>query len=214
VKKVCLALAAVIASIAAPASAATVVDQAQWLLVGGFSYLDGRAIPSQSFTAGYGNSVGAGVFLTRTSTGASGMVTITLYDGFPPPHPRIVGTPPVPVGKAIASGTANGTRGSWVDVSWAPTALTIGHSYWLGVSSPNRLSVAYGDSNGKDNYSGGKAYSGVTTYPNRDLVFRTFADDSVAAVPEPATWAMMFAGFGMIGGSLRVRRRRMAMRFA
>ena len=28
-----------------------------------------------------------------------------------------------------------------------------------------------------------------------------------AAVPEPATWAMMFVGFGMIGASARYRRR-------
>ncbi len=31
---------------------------------------------------------------------------------------------------------------------------------------------------------------------------------SIAAVPEPATWAMMIGGFGMIGGGLRSARRR------
>ena len=29
---------------------------------------------------------------------------------------------------------------------------------------------------------------------------------NIAAVPEPATWAMMIAGFGLVGGSLRSRR--------
>ena len=29
----------------------------------------------------------------------------------------------------------------------------------------------------------------------------------VPAVPEPATWAMMIAGFGMIGGTMRHRKR-------
>jgi hypothetical protein len=29
----------------------------------------------------------------------------------------------------------------------------------------------------------------------------------IAAVPEPATWAMMFVGFGMMGASMRYRRR-------
>lgn len=29
----------------------------------------------------------------------------------------------------------------------------------------------------------------------------------VAAVPEPASWAMMIAGFGLVGGALRTRRR-------
>jgi hypothetical protein len=31
--------------------------------------------------------------------------------------------------------------------------------------------------------------------------------NSVAAVPEPATWAMMLVGFGMVGGAARYRRR-------
>jgi hypothetical protein len=208
------ALAAVIASAAAPASAAIVVDQSQWNVVGGFSYLTTRAIPSQSFTAGYDNSVGAGIFLTGTSSAVTGEVTITLYDGFPPPHPRIVGTPPFPVGKEIASGTAIGTRGSWVDVSWARTVLTIGKSYWLGVKSADRLSVAYGNSNGRDNYDGGTLYSGVTASTLGDMTFRTFADDTVAAVPEPATWAMMLAGFGLVGASLRTRRPGSAVRHA
>jgi choice-of-anchor A domain-containing protein len=34
------------------------------------------------------------------------------------------------------------------------------------------------------------------------------------AVPEPATWAMMIAGFGAIGGALRARRRRERVVFA
>ena len=29
---------------------------------------------------------------------------------------------------------------------------------------------------------------------------------SVGAVPEPATWAMMIVGFGLVGGALRRRR--------
>jgi hypothetical protein len=33
-------------------------------------------------------------------------------------------------------------------------------------------------------------------------------DDLAAAVPEPASWAMMIAGFGMVGGALRSTRRR------
>jgi PEP-CTERM motif len=33
------------------------------------------------------------------------------------------------------------------------------------------------------------------------------------AVPEPATWAMMIGGFGMIGGALRYRRRRTRVAF-
>ena len=31
-------------------------------------------------------------------------------------------------------------------------------------------------------------------------------DGTLAAVPEPATWAMMLAGFGVVGGLARRRR--------
>ncbi len=34
------------------------------------------------------------------------------------------------------------------------------------------------------------------------------------AVPEPATWAMMIGGFGMVGGSMRYRRRKTTVTFA
>jgi hypothetical protein len=34
------------------------------------------------------------------------------------------------------------------------------------------------------------------------------------AVPEPATWAMMIVGFGVIGGSTRYRRRKTSFSFA
>lgn len=36
---------------------------------------------------------------------------------------------------------------------------------------------------------------------------------SVAAVPEPATWGMMIAGFGFIGGAMRSRNRTVAARY-
>lgn len=34
------------------------------------------------------------------------------------------------------------------------------------------------------------------------------------AVPEPATWAMMIGGFGMVGGTMRYRRRKTTVSFA
>lgn len=39
-------------------------------------------------------------------------------------------------------------------------------------------------------------------------------DASVAAVPEPATWAMMLLGFGMVAGASRYRRRSTAATYA
>jgi len=37
---------------------------------------------------------------------------------------------------------------------------------------------------------------------------------SAGAVPEPMAWAMMLGGFGMLGATLRYRRRKMAVSFA
>jgi hypothetical protein len=39
-------------------------------------------------------------------------------------------------------------------------------------------------------------------------------DNLVFAVPEPSTWLMMLAGFGMVGMAMRARRRRMNVVFA
>ncbi len=47
----------------------------------------------------------------------------------------------------------------------------------------------------------------ISAFPydfNQGLV--TGFNDKVAAVPEPATWTMMIAGFGLVGGALRRRR--------
>jgi hypothetical protein len=42
----------------------------------------------------------------------------------------------------------------------------------------------------------------------------TIKEVIAAAVPEPATWAMMLVGFGMIGGAARYRRRAVKVSFA
>ena len=49
---------------------------------------------------------------------------------------------------------------------------------------------------------GGFNYSNGSVFPNEVFVA---GSGSVQAVPEPASWALMLAGFGMIGGTLRRR---------
>jgi hypothetical protein len=46
------------------------------------------------------------------------------------------------------------------------------------------------------------------------LVRHVRVEELVASVPEPATWAMMIAGFGLVGGGVRSRRSRRAWRAA
>ncbi len=45
-------------------------------------------------------------------------------------------------------------------------------------------------------------------------VIYDYASAAVTAVPEPASWAMMIAGFAVVGGALRGRRVRVSAAFA
>ena len=47
---------------------------------------------------------------------------------------------------------------------------------------------------------------GASTF-NGDFQLLTSGQIEIAAVPEPATWALMIIGFGMVGGAVRARRR-------
>lgn len=47
---------------------------------------------------------------------------------------------------------------------------------------------------------------GASTF-NGDFQLLTSGQIEIAAVPEPATWALMIIGFGIVGGTLRSRRR-------
>jgi hypothetical protein len=42
----------------------------------------------------------------------------------------------------------------------------------------------------------------------------TLQISAVSAAPEPAAWAMMMVGFGLIGGAIRYRRRKTTLSFA
>lgn len=49
---------------------------------------------------------------------------------------------------------------------------------------------------------------GYEVFPSIWVAFTNITtSNAAAAVPEPATWAMMVAGFGLVGGALRGRRR-------
>lgn len=62
----------------------------------------------------------------------------------------------------------------------------------LPVTSGMQTLVINGTSGGAGSYSGTLAF----------------------AVPEPASWAMMIAGFGLLGGAIRVRKRQVKVSFA
>lgn len=51
-------------------------------------------------------------------------------------------------------------------------------------------------------------------FSNSFIAIRNLAVTPAAAVPEPATWAMMLLGFGMMGATLRYRRKSTKVSFA
>ncbi len=75
-----------------------------------------------------------------------------------------------------------------------------------------------------DAYAGGKGYFGVAFQGNDELAWldanqqgplnRDYGFQTWMAVPEPATWAMMILGFGLVGGAMRRRRVTAAINFA
>jgi len=112
-----------------------------------------------------------------------------------------------PAASAIHSGT-----------QWSPLAESSGACYASGCGNTGWI---------KSNYTIAAAGSyevvyGVTNWGDRlyqsGLAFDALAVNGtavpIAGVPEPATWAMMLIGFGLIGGAMRQRRNTINIRYA
>lgn len=87
----------------------------------------------------------------------------------------------------------------------------IGTDYGTVVPNARGMAQGYLDALGGWSLPTGKAFrmmTAVNPVSNQRQVFMT-----TAPVPEPATWAMLIAGFGVVGGALR-RTRRSVLRFA
>ena len=120
--------------------------------------------------------------------------------------------------------TLPGRTGIFYDFGVPDLAVTIGNVYTAVLSSAStRVGVALGPEYniytgaplGGDAYAGGRAYFATQPFgnctndasSNCDLNFRVSGIRAIAAaVPEPASWAMMILGLGLAGGALRRRR--------
>jgi PEP-CTERM motif len=54
----------------------------------------------------------------------------------------------------------------------------------------------------------------VNTFSPGSSSFVTATSTAIGAVPEASTWAMMLAGFGIVGSAVRLRRRRLVHAYA
>jgi hypothetical protein len=89
-------------------------------------------------------------------------------------------------------------------------------SYFTGAGSRNPDGVAHA----AVSMANGRTYVGfedlnawISDCDYNDLVF-SFTNTATAAVPEPATWAAMLLGFGMVGAGMRTRRRSTKVTYA
>lgn len=169
-----------------------------------------------------GRLIGFDVLLSRDplSKGADPLFNLKLYSS---PNGDLLAS------RSFAAPSNLTTALNWttVDVSSANLQLTSGSNLFYTLQSdamPFNTNVlwwgAFG--NGGGLYSGGQAltkYIGscpvcgtwqpynIAPATSADFAFRMNIDTAVAAVPEPATWAMLIAGFGAIGTVLRRRRK-------
>lgn len=189
----------------AAASASNVIDQNQPNNDGDVAEFSAGGM-AQSFQQAASNISGAGLHLsymldpsTGTVASVHGLVTISLWDGLP----NAAGA------HELASASATGTSGEWVDVFWSPVAVTPDTTYFLVFKDDATLRGATGGvyaptAGFTTDYSRGMLYSGsgFQANPASDYTFRTYASDSYVApspVPEPDTYAMLLAGLGMVG---------------
>jgi hypothetical protein len=169
-------------------SAAVVIDQDNTQLSEGImsSFLNGSQV--QSFQQSASNIAGAGILLEGSG---SDSITINLYDLLPLPESGAT---------LLATGSAVGVGGSWVDVYWGEVSISPDTTYYLEFSGSDLATTA----DLQNRYSRGIYYSSsLSGFPAYDLIFRTYANDTV--VPEPGTYVMFLAGMGMIGAITRRR---------
>ena len=132
-------------------------------------------------------------------------------------------------GVVVASRTLNlptnlpGRTGVFYDFDITGTTVNVGQKYTAvlstgttryGIALGPEYNIFTGQPLGGDAYTGGRAL--FTTMPfsnctndatsNCDLNFRVTGTTATTAVPEPASWALMLGGFGLVGGALRRRR--------
>ena len=206
-KRVMMAAALAAAGvIAAPAQAATVVQDAggsrgtsifQYGPVGQSFTMVGTTLASFGFQ-----------FQTISTAQTNAALTFALLDGSTLGATvlrQVTGTP--------VAGAAR--QNFWYDFDLAGLTLTDGATYTAVVSATtDRLGLVYGPAANAtvDGYAGGQLLTSKPAFNAAsnctkgicDANFRfTSSGATSGAVPEPATWAMLMLGFGAVGYALR-----------
>ncbi len=132
-------------------------------------------------------TIGAGILL-QAGVGTSDTVVIELWT-----------TLPNAGGSMLASGSAIGTQGDWVDVFWdgGGVLLDADTTYYLHFTGNTTLGIA-GDTSGPYQFGHVFANPGFGEFTNFDYAFRTWV-----AVPAPGALALL--GLAGLAGARRRR---------
>jgi hypothetical protein len=225
-----MAAAAYIAAAAVPALATNLE------VVSGTNGARATTIPSvgpigQSFTAFDSVLQSVGFQFELFNTGAANTAfTLSLVSGSTLTGPALY--------SKTFTVTSLSSAATWTDIALSDWAVTTGGQYTFILSNTSyRYGIALGPEvdlytgvpKSGDAYTGGTAlftntaYYGYDTSTNPatpydfckvkgicDLNFRITAITPAAAVPEPASWALMIAGLGFVGGAMRRSKARVA----
>lgn len=181
---------------------------------------------AQSFTVGETGTLSR-IQVGITNRGSAQSATLTVYDGLPSfgaLAPAVYSTSITLPTLVPAPGFFDWTTMPSWDVSAGNIQLTPFRVMTFAITLPS-LNANIGVINSWGTWSaGGGVYAGGELFRSRevdvgyssgsglfDTPFRTFMSTAEAAVPEPATWAMLIMGFGLVGGAMRVRLRRAAI---
>jgi hypothetical protein len=109
-------------------------------------------------------------------------------------------------------GSSLDTQLERVHADFAGVALTAG-SYWIGLSGdPSEIGWTYNSSTpGSLFILGGDILGGPLP---GSVAYRIHDNLLTGSVPEPATWAMMLVGFGLVGAGMRRRRQSVRVTYA
>jgi hypothetical protein len=179
----------------------------------------GAAYTSQPYTLGYLFTLGANASVTKLGIydwNQDGLETSAMVGLWTDSGTLLASA-------GVGAGTSGELIGSFRYANIAPVALTAGSSYVVGSymdSSVVGTASSFGTSQGGSGFFNPLITFAQDRYSNFDSAFGfpTITDGFVggawtggnvvfAVVPEPASWAMLIAGFGLTGAVMRRRRR-------
>lgn len=201
-KKFALLVAAGAAALSSPAMAAFVVDTGSPTPAGiNWSFDPGQSLAA-FFTLASATTIQSVEGYINTSAGST--VTIAIHSN---------GALPVAANTLFSSSlttTGNGTD-AWQGVFNQNWALNAG-SYWVSFANTGLGGMRGNAPNPLSNYAFTSS-GNWNDFSGLNIGVR-LGDSLTAGVPEPASWALMIAGFGLVGGAMRRRRETVRVSFS